>query len=162
DAFAAGPADGRELLRRFGDTLTELASEHARGDNERDQELEALITETRATHEALAADIDAGRDRLLELAARRDPAAGVLEASLRDADADTGANDFVLRLLAGFGIGIEQMGHDSLLLDPQYLSTDAFPGLADGPQQATFSRPLALAREELPLLRLDHPMLVGA
>ncbi len=162
DAFHASPADGRELLRRFGDTLTELASEHARGDNERDQELEALITETRATHEALAADIDAGRDRLLELAARRDPAADMLEASLREADADTGANDFVLRLLDSFGIGIEQMGHDSLLLDPQYLSTDAFPGLADGPQQATFSRPLALAREELPLLRLDHPMLVGA
>src|SRR5699024_5916801 len=34
-------------------------------------------------------------------------------------------------------------------------------GLAEGARQATFSRPLALAREDLPLLRLDHPMVAG-
>src|SRR5699024_3568710 len=91
-----------------------------------------------------------------------DPEAGTLEPSLRMADDNEGRNDFVLRLLDSFGIGIEQMGHDGLLLDPQYLSTDAFPDFTDGPQQATFSRPLALAREGLPLLRLDHPMVAGA
>ncbi|HET6587406.1 MAG TPA: RNA polymerase-associated protein RapA [Oleiagrimonas sp.] len=162
NALRSSPADGRELLRRFGTTLVELAGEHARGNNERDQELDALITETRATHEALAAELDAGRDRLLELAARREPEAETLERSLHQADSDIGENDFVLRLMDSFGVSVEQTGQDTLVLDPEYLATDAFPGLHDGPKQATFSRSLALAREELPLLRLDHPMVAGA
>jgi len=49
-----------------------------------------------------------------------------------------------------------------VVLDPEYLSTDGFPGLKDGPQQVTFDRATALAREDLPLLRLDHPMVGGA
>ncbi|HET7267286.1 MAG TPA: RNA polymerase-associated protein RapA [Oleiagrimonas sp.] len=162
NALRASPADGRELLRRFGTALADLAIEHARGNNTRDQELDALIAETRATHEALAAELDAGRDRLLELAATREPEAEALAHALRDADGDGGSNDFVLRLMDSFGIGIEEQGPDVLLLDPQYLSTEAFPGLSDGPRQATFSRSLALAREDLPLLRLDHPMVSGA
>ncbi|MGP1665826.1 MAG: RNA polymerase-associated protein RapA, partial [Rhodanobacter sp.] len=36
------------------------------------------------------------------------------------------------------------------------------PGFSDGPQSVTFVREMALAREELPLLRLDHPMVAGA
>jgi ATP-dependent helicase HepA len=41
------------------------------------------------------------------------------------------------------------------------LSTEAFPGLKDGPQKITFARAQALAREELPLLRMDHPLVAG-
>src|SRR5690606_18690722 len=48
------------------------------------------------------------------------------------------------------------------VLDPEYLSTDGFPGLKDGPQLVTFDRNTALTREDLPLLRLDHPMVSGA
>lgn len=162
NAFRASPADGRELLRRFGATLVELAGEHARGNDAPDQELEALITETRATHEMLATELEQGRDRLLDLAARREPDAESLHASLCQADDDEDANGFIMRLVDSFGVNVEQLGNERLLLDPEYLATDAFPGLADGPRQATFSRPLALAREDLPLLRLDHPMIAGA
>ncbi|HEX7338804.1 MAG TPA: RNA polymerase-associated protein RapA [Rhodanobacteraceae bacterium] len=162
DAFRHSPADGRELLRRFGALLSELADEHARGNNERDQVLDALIAETHATHEALAAELEVGRDRLLELAASREPAADKLAPALAQADADHPAHDFVVRLLDSFGVTIDEQGDDVLLLDPEYLSTDAFPGLGDGPRQATFARAVALAREDLPLLRLDHPMIAGA
>lgn len=162
NAFRSSPADGRELLRRFGATLVELATEHVRGNNQRDQELEALIRETGATHEKLAAELDTGRDRLLDLATGQPAGPEALLPSLRLADSDESENDFILRLMDSFGVNVEQMGSESLLLDPEYLATDAFPGLADGPQQATFSRALALAREELPLLRLDHPMVTGA
>jgi ATP-dependent helicase HepA len=57
---------------------------------------------------------------------------------------------------------VEELGSNVLLLDPQYLSTDALPGFAEGPVSITFSREVALAREELPLLRLDHPMIASA
>lgn len=162
DAFRASPADGRELLRRFGDTLTQLAEEHARGPDSRDQELEALLAETRAAHEQMAELIRAGRDHLLELAASRDLHAEALGQAFRREDDDPARDAFVQRLLEGFGIHAEELGGQVLLLDPQYLSTDALPGFAEGPQSATFSREVALAREDLPLLRLDHPLIAGA
>lgn len=161
-AFRSSPADGRELLRRFGERLTELADQHARGDDARDQELDALIAETHAAHEEMAALIRNGRDRLLELAASRDPHADELARAFAADDDDPGRDAFVLHLLETWGVHGEELGNGVLLLDPQYLSTDALPGFGDGPVSATFHRDTALAREDLPLLRLDHPIVAGA
>ncbi len=162
DAFRRSPADGRELLRRYGEALTRLADEHARGADSRDQELEALLTDTHASHEQLAELIRGGRDHLLELAASRDLHADELQQAFAREDVDPGRDAFVQRLLEAFGIHAEELGNQVMLLDPQYLSTDALPGFADGPQSVTFSRDMALSREELPLLRLDHPLVAGA
>ncbi|MDE2306855.1 MAG: RNA polymerase-associated protein RapA [Xanthomonadaceae bacterium] len=162
DAFRNSPADGRELLRRFGEPLARLADEHARGKDSRDQELDVLLAETRASHEQMAELIRAGRDHLLELAASRDPHADELQRAFARDDQDPGRDAFVQRLLEAFGIHAEDLGNQVLLLDPQYLATDALPGFAEGPQSVTFARDVALAREELPLLRLDHPLVAGA
>ncbi|GLQ87973.1 RNA polymerase-associated protein RapA [Dyella flagellata] len=162
DAFRSSPADGRELLRRYGETLAKLAEEHARGDDQRDQELDVLLAETRAAHEQMAELIRAGRDHLLELAASRDLHADELAQAFRREDDDPSRDAFQQRLLESFGIHAEELGPNVLLLDPQYLSTDALPGFGEGPVSVTFSRDVALAREELPLLRLDHPMIASA
>ncbi|OOG65005.1 RNA polymerase-binding ATPase [Rhodanobacter sp. B04] len=162
DAFRMSPADGRELLRRYGEPLARLAEEHARGDDNRDQELDVLLAETRASHEQMAELIRAGRDHLLELAASRDLHADELQQAFAREDRAPDRDAFVQRLLEAFGIHAEELGGQVLLLDPQYLSTDALPGFADGPQAVTFARDVALAREELPLLRLDHPLVAGA
>ncbi|MEO8808713.1 MAG: RNA polymerase-associated protein RapA [Rhodanobacter sp.] len=162
NAFRLSPADGRELLRRFGAPLTRLADEHARGDDNRDQELDVLLAETRAMHAQMAALIRDGRDHLLELAASRDLHADELQQAFAREDHDPARDAFIQRLLEAFGIHAEDLGAQVLLLDPQYLSTDALPGFAEGPQSVTFSRDVALAREDLPLLRLDHPLIAGA
>ncbi|WP_430390889.1 RNA polymerase-associated protein RapA [Dyella sp. 20L07] len=162
DAFRTSPADGRELLRRFGESLAKLADEHARGDDSRDQELDVLLAETRASHEQMAELIRDGRDHLLELAASRDLHADELQQAFTREDNDPSRDAFIQSLLERFGIHAEELGSKVLLLDPQYLSTDALPGFAEGPQAVTFSRDVALAREELPLLRLDHPIVLGA
>jgi ATP-dependent helicase HepA len=162
NAFQMSPADGRELLRRYGEPLAKLADEHARGDDSRDQELDALLAETRASHEQMAELIRGGRDHLLELAASRDLHADELPQAFAREDNDPARDAFIQRLLEAFGIHVEDLGGQVLLLDPQYLSTDALPGFAEGPQSVTFAREVALAREELPLLRLDHPLVAGA
>ncbi len=162
NAFRMSPADGRELLRRYGEPLARLADEHARGDDNRDQELDVLLAETAASHEQMAELIRGGRDHLLELAASRDLHADELQQAFSREDFDPGRDAFVQRLLEAFGIHADELGGQVLLLDPQYLSTDALPGFAEGPQSVTFAREVALSREELPLLRLDHPLVAGA
>ncbi|HET8763672.1 MAG TPA: RNA polymerase-associated protein RapA, partial [Rhodanobacter sp.] len=111
DAFTHSPADGRELLRRFGEPLAELADQHARGDDARDQELDALLAETRAAHEEMAALIRHGRDRLLELSASHDPHADELAQAFAREDDDPGRDAFVLRLLEAWGIHGEELGN---------------------------------------------------
>ncbi len=162
EAFRRSPADGRELLRRYAEPLTRLADEHARGDDSRDQELDALLIDTRASHEEAAELIRRGRDHLLELASSRDLHADELQQAFTHDDVDPGRDAFVLHLLEAFGIHGDELGSQITVLDPQYLSTDALPGFAEGPMSITFAREVALARDDLPLLRLDHPLVLGA
>ncbi|HQV71658.1 MAG: RNA polymerase-associated protein RapA [Dokdonella sp.] len=162
DAFRSSPSDGRELLKRYGQRLVEVAEQHAHGGEDADSELDALIGATRASHEELSALVNSGRDRLLELASARQSHADRLQRALAAADANHGNDEFILRLFEQFGIENEELAPRTVVLDPEYLSTDGFPGLKDGPQQVTFDRGIALAREDLPLLRMDHPMVSGA
>ncbi|MEO8670898.1 MAG: RNA polymerase-associated protein RapA [Tahibacter sp.] len=162
DALHVSPADGRELYKRFGSDLAELAIEHARVGTDPDQEIDALIAETRAVHEELSRLVHSGRDRLLELSSAREAREEILREALLAGDADLDAEDFILRLFEQFGIENDETGPRTYVLDPEYLSTEGFSGLKDGPQQVTFDRAIALAREELPLLRSDHPMVLGA
>ncbi|MEO6075986.1 MAG: helicase-related protein, partial [Dokdonella sp.] len=161
DAFSSSPADGRELLRRFGRRLVSIADSHAHGGEDVDAEVDSLIAETHAVHEELSALVHGGRDRLLELASERGGREQYLLHAMNVIDRDDN-EDYVTRLFEQFGVAIEEMAPGIVLLDPEHLSTDGFPGLRDGPQQATFQRSIALSREDLPLLQLDHPMVAGA
>jgi ATP-dependent helicase HepA len=162
DALRTSPSDGREILRRFGTRLRELAQAHARGGEDADAELDALVADTAAAHRELSALVQSGRDRLLELASERQARDHALADALRAQDEDVSADDFMLALFEQFGVDNEETAPRSVVLDPEYLSTDGLPGFKDGPQQVTFDRATALAREELPLLRLDHPLVLGA
>lgn len=161
DALRTSPSDGREILRRYRARLVAEAERHALGGDDPDAEIESLIAETRATHRELSELVQTGRDRLLELASERYGRENALADALAAADAD-GLDDFVLALFEQFGIENEEIAPRTVVLDPEYLSTEGFPGLKDGPQQVTFDRATALAREDLPLLRLDHPLVAGA
>jgi len=162
DAFRSSPADGRELYKRFAVRLVELAVEHAQAGEGPDVEIDAMIAETRGAHAELSALIQHGRDRLLELANLREAGKEALRHALVESDDDAGVEAFILQLFEQFGVHHDELAPGSYLLDPEYLSTEAFPGLKDGPQKVTFARAQALAREELPLLRLDHPLVAGA
>jgi ATP-dependent helicase HepA len=162
DALRVSPADGRELYKRFGADLAERAATHALENTDPDQELDSLIAETRATHEELSRLVHAGRDRLLELSSAREAREETLREALAAGDADQETEDFILRLFEQFGIEHEESGPRSWVLDPEYLATEGLAGFKDGPQQVTFDRATALAREDLPLLRNDHPLVISA
>lgn len=155
------PADGRELLRRFGDEVVRVARAHAATGEPDDPELDALVAATAAAHAELSAAIHAGRDRLLELAARHAGGAS-LQAAIAAADANPETHALVQECFEAFGVHVEDLGDGSSVLDPEFLATDALPGFGAGSRRVTFDRHLALAREELDLLRMDHPLVLGA
>jgi ATP-dependent helicase HepA len=155
------PADGRELLRRFGDRVVDIARAHAAGGESDDAELDDLVASTADAHAELSLSIREGRDRLLELATRHAGGTLLLEA-MRSADRDESTHALIEQCFEPFGVHVEDLGDGSLLLDPEFLSTDALTGFGDGPRRATFDRALALAREELDLLRMDHPLVEDA
>jgi len=155
------PSDGRELLRRHGGELVRIARAHAEAGESDDPELDSLVSATAVAHAELSEAIRSGRDRLLELAARNAGGKALLDA-IRASDEDAPSHTLMQECFEPFGVHVEDLGGGTLLLDPEFLSTDALPGFADGPRRATSDRTLALAREELDLLRMDHPLVLGA
>ncbi|MBD8527737.1 RNA polymerase-associated protein RapA [Pseudomarimonas arenosa] len=161
DAFEAVCADGRELLREFGPELIEIASNDADFDSQ-EQCLASLIERTRERHATLTDAIQRGRDRLLELASQRGTRGGRLLESLRAEDALADSDDYALRLLEQFGVHHESLGGSVHVLDPEYLTLDAFEEFKNGPRQITLNRATALARDDLLFLRPDHPLVLSA
>ncbi len=159
DAFASVVAEGRALLREFGEDLLQLIDEDAES---RDIALAQLVERTRGRHAELALLIAQGRDRLLELGSRRGAADNALMTALRNTDADLALDDYPLRLLEAFGIHSEPLSPKLWLLDPEYLSVEGFEELKAGPRSVTFDRLTALGRDDLLYLRADHPMLRSA
>jgi ATP-dependent helicase HepA len=162
NAFESSPQDGRALHQHFGTELRTVAAACARGEPDADERLTALINATRDLHAELAERIEQGRDRLLELTTRFAPEADRLREALEADDTDHSVDELVTELLESFGVDVDDLGERVVRLDPEMLSTEALVGLGDGPRQATFDRAMALAREELDLLRLDHPLVTGA
>jgi len=160
-ALRGSPEDGRELLKRYGERIIAGALAQARDEPDAGAMLEPLLSETAATHAELASTIADGRDRLLELNTRYSPGAERLIDAMAAADADRSAADFIMRLFEYFGVNIDEQGPQLFLLDPEMLTTEAFPGLSE-PRQATFNRATALSREDVLFLRMDHPMVIGA
>ena len=161
DAFTQVCADGRELMRRFAAPLVALAQEDA-PDASREQRFEQLLGDTRAAHAELSALIATGRDRLLELASRRGAEQGLLRDALARDDRNAANDDFAWRMLEQFGVQHETLSPNVTLLDPEYLTIDAFEEFKSGPRQATTDRATALSRDDVLYLRDDHPLLLAA
>lgn len=161
DAFTRVCADGRALMGLFAARILALLNEYGPGEA-REAALAELLADTRREHARLAELIARGRDRLLELASRRGADQSLLRDALARDDRHWGGDDFPWRLLEQFGVHHEALEPNVVLLDPEYLTLDAFEEFKAGPRQATLDRATALARDDLLYLRPDHPMLRSA
>lgn len=157
DLFSRPCAAAQQLYLNFA---TELC---ACMDDADPEQIERLLDDSRHETEAVMAQLQAGRDRLLELNSCEPAAAAeVVEAVERTSDR-LKLTDFMERVFDQFGVEQQQDGKDSVILHPtDHMLHQHFPGLDDDGAKATYSRSEALSREDMQFLTWEHPMALGA
>jgi ATP-dependent helicase HepA len=163
-ALEAPLPGGRACHERLGPRVDRLAQAwpELAGTNPGRRALQHLLDDSRREALALAVQLHAGRDRLLELSSFRPEGAAMRVEAVRRFDQDHRLETFLLRVFDHYGIEAEEMSHRSYLLRPGHLVTDAFPAIPAEGTTVTADRRYAVTREDLGFLSWDHPLVAGA
>lgn len=142
--------------------LTELKTELVaalRGDTDAEEVLE----KTRERHEILSAELQHGRDQLLEYNSSRPAVARRLQQQGERADMESDILDYLDGLFDCFGVEFEDNTAASFIIRPgPQMHSDYFPGLYEEGMTITLDRATALSNEDMHYLNWEHPMLVSA
>lgn len=124
------------------------------------EEFSAFLVETHKEQQRLKAELEQGRDRLLELNSNGGDKAQLLANQIAEQDNTPELINFALNLFDIIGLEQEDLGEDSIVISPSgNMLIPDFPGLKEEGSTVTFNRSLALAREDLEFLTWDHPMI---
>lgn len=163
DAFESNLEGGHELLRAFGRAVHDLALEFPVAEQPAaDDELKELLNRTMQARRELRRVLEQGRDRLLELNSFRPAAAQAIIQQIQAEDQQVELEEYLLDVFEHFGLHIEELAPRTWQLNPQGITTDAFPAMPAAGMVATRDRQRALSREEVAFLTWDHPLVTGA
>ena len=124
---------------------------------------EALISQAQHLSEQFSHDLEAGRDRLLELHSHQPERADALVEQIRSTATDSSPRAYMTRYWDAFGVDHEPGPGRSTVLHPTpHMRHQHFPGLPEDGTTVTFSRNDALAHEDRQFLSWEHPMVRGA
>jgi len=127
------------------------------------QKLPDFIAMTTAFASELKQQSEAGRDRLQELnACRADQAEDILK-MVTDAEQTDALEHFVFAFFERFGIDFESLSEGVWFARPsEHMRIPALPGLPDDGFPITFSRTVAMHREDVAFMSWDHPLVRSA
>lgn len=152
---------GSEISSRVEDDLEAVLSAAREGARDEAAETELFRAST-AHRDEIAERLEQGRDRLLERSSLRPERAAEVGGAIAQEDDDPAFEDYLIRLLEHFGVEVDEIGDRSYLFGTEGMFVDAIPGLPATGLTATFSRRVALEREDLVFLTRDHPLALGA
>jgi len=126
-------------------------------------DLATLIDTTRRLHKSLNAQLQQGRDRLLEYHSCRPDIAAQLVEKITIQDRDKSLENYLDNVFDCHGIETEIHSRHSLVLHPgQQTELSAFPSLTEEGTTITFDRNTALANENIQFLTWEHPLVSNA
>ncbi|WGE32370.1 RNA polymerase-associated protein RapA [Actinobacillus genomosp. 2] len=154
NAFEETCPMGAALFREFGEELEIfLKNPQAVGFDE-------FLAKTFKRQQQLKAELEQGRDRLLELNSNGGEAAQELAEAIAKEDNSPHLVNFALSLFDVIGLEQEDLGEQSIVISPTgHMLVPDFPGIAEDGTTVTFDRQLALMREDVEFLTWDHPMI---
>ena len=163
EAFTMNLEGGNALLQQFGRAIHDLALEFPVANRPvAEQELSALLNQTKSAAKEIRQRLATGRDRLLELNSFRPAPAQKLIQQIQRQDHQPDLENYLLEIFDHFGVHAEELAPHTWQLNAQRIITDAFPSLPAEGMIATCDRRRALSREEVGFLTWDHPLVIGA
>jgi ATP-dependent helicase HepA len=155
NAFRATCPAASALDQQLGGRLREALADAGTAD--------ALISEATALRKRLNAELEAGRDRLLELHSHRPAASAKLVHAIQTQDLDRALRDWLVALWDAFGVEHEPGPGVSTVIRPgRHMLQEHFPGLPEDGLTVTYDRGDALSHEERAFLTWEHPMVRDA
>jgi ATP-dependent helicase HepA len=122
---------------------------------------DTLIVETAEYYAQTLAELEAGRDKLLELnSCNQDEAQAIIERIKAAEDAE-GLTTYMQLSFDQFGVDHHHHSESAWVLEPTENMHEPFPELPEDGLSVCFDRQKALAREELAFLTWEHPMVTG-
>lgn len=159
NAFEQTCITGRAVFEKFAEQLSNLTLSAAPDKND----VKNLINDSHNMHLTLKAELESGRDKLLELNSSGQGRAEQLVDKIIKLDSQIHLPQFMFQVLDVFGIGQEDKSDNAIALQPtEHMLSGNFPCLPDDGTTITFHRETALACEDYHLLTWDHPMVTGA
>ncbi|RJX70724.1 RNA polymerase-associated protein RapA [Vibrio sinensis] len=156
NAFAETCPTGRAVYDKYSDTLIEML---ASGDI---SELDDVIAESAKMNKELKAQLEQGRDRLLEMHSNGGEKAQAIVEKISATDGDTNLVTFALSLFDTIGLNQDDKGENALVVTPsEHMMVPSYPGLPYEGATITFDRDTALSREDMNFISWEHPMIQG-
>ncbi|TCB80702.1 RNA polymerase-associated protein RapA [Acinetobacter sp. ANC 4173] len=121
------------------------------------QQFEDLLEEVSVQREALEAELQAGRDRLLEYNSCRPIVAQEIVQALEDYDDNTTLPMFMKRFMASTNIDFDEQSNGTVIIKPTDQMQVQGLTLDEDGMTATFYRDQAQVREDAQYLTLEHP-----
>jgi len=155
DAFEHTCPTGRTIYDNVSSALIQYLAAPENTDG-----FDALIATCREQHDALKAQLEQGRDRLLEINSNGGEQAQALADSIAEQDDDTGLISFAMNLFDIVGINQDDRGENMIVLTPSdHMMVPDFPGLPEDGCTITFDRDVALSREDAQFISWEHPLI---
>ncbi|WP_394248710.1 RNA polymerase-associated protein RapA [Vibrio profundi] len=156
NAFAETCPTGRTVYDKYSADLIEML---ASGNTE---QLDEVIEESAKLNQALKADLEKGRDRLLEMHSNGGEKAAEIAEKIAATDGDTNLVTFALSLFDTIGLNQDDKGENALVVTPsEHMMVPSYPGLPYEGATITFDRETALSREDMNFISWEHPMIQG-
>mgnify|MGYP002700098302 FL=1 len=157
-AFEHTCITGRVVFETFGEQLLSLALTC----QQQSVEAESLISNSWQKHLSIKAELESGRDKLLELNSSGQGRAHELVEKIQQVDNDIALPQFMFQALDVFGVQQDDKADNAIALNQsEHMLNSNFPCLPEDGTTVTFDRETALVNENYQLLTWDHPMVRG-
>ncbi|WPC73761.1 RNA polymerase-associated protein RapA [Vibrio porteresiae] len=156
NAFAETCPAGRTIYDRCAESLIALLASVS------EEGLDEIIKESQQLNQVLKAQMEQGRDRLLEMHSNGGDKAQEIAQQIAATDGDTNLVTFAISLFDTVGLNQDDRGDNAIVLTPsEHMMVASYPGLGHEGSTVTFDRDTALAREDVQLITWEHPMIQG-
>jgi ATP-dependent helicase HepA len=161
-AFISSLIYGNRIIDIYRENIINVIQKYNEKKLGSDFSLDELIKETDICAAKLTEELEAGRDRLLELNAYRLNSLNQVANQIQDADKDISLEKFMLKLFEYYDVQVEETSKDrTWWLSVQGDYTEVLPGFRGNKMLVTFNREVGLKREDILFLTWDSPMVRG-